>query len=171
MISAVDFAIDALEVSVDDYEACVRAGACALYTSVSGPEMEVLERHIGSTHCRGGRPDRGAEPMNCVAWSDAQAYCKWVGKRLPTRREWERGIGSKHPERGPELHRSVKEQSYFGGEWTASAAGPGDRVSESIRWVGTWRTIDGGSLPRWSPSWQWQLATSRHWMIGFRCAQ
>ena len=32
---------------------------------------------------------RSAHPANCVAPWEAEKYCKWVGKRLPTDAEWE----------------------------------------------------------------------------------
>jgi len=74
------YSIDQNDVTVDDYAACVSASSCS---PADGPHAEFPA-------CNAGAPDRGDHPINCVDWNQAEVYCTWVGKRLPTEAEWEK---------------------------------------------------------------------------------
>jgi formylglycine-generating enzyme required for sulfatase activity len=169
------FELDSVEVSVAEYDRCVRAGACLLYTSASDPALTrnaLIDRHLASSRCRGGRPDRAAEPMNCVSWNGAEAYCKWVGKRLPTRAEWWRGVGSHHPAEAQVLHRSATEKGFYAGEWTATPGGTRKQGPlPELRYVGKWRLLHEDPKRLYTTLEDWQPVDARSPEIGFRCAR
>jgi len=75
------FWIDRTEVTVGAYRVCVEGGACAAPARSSA----ACTYHLGDADL----------PVSCVHWRDADAYCRFTGKRLPTEVEWEyaaRGI-------------------------------------------------------------------------------
>ena len=68
------FYLDRREVTVADYEACVRVGRC------NEPP-----------YTRGAlRFKQEAFPVTLVSWDEAEAFCKFRGARLPTEAEFER---------------------------------------------------------------------------------
>lgn len=65
------FYIDKYKVTQGEYDQCVSTGEC-----------RSNQKYDGFTGDR--------QPVVGVDWNDANSYCTWAGKRLPTEAEWEK---------------------------------------------------------------------------------
>lgn len=81
------FELDQAEVTARQYLACVRAGKCT--TTHYKLRCDPLHRQ----GVEEGKAADESRPMTCVDVSQAEAFCKWMGKRLPTEEEWEYAAG------------------------------------------------------------------------------
>ncbi len=104
--------------------------------------------------------ERSKLPITTVTWADADAYCRWAGKRLPTEAEWEKAA------RGPESF-----EYPWGNEWdpkkintmsenpespySAGGSFPGDKSVYGVydmaanvsEWVADWYDAYPGAPP------------------------
>lgn len=67
--------VERTEATVADIHACIEAGGCSPTDFGRGPGCTV-------------GTERLSHPANCVTHVGARAYCRWIGARLPTVREW-----------------------------------------------------------------------------------
>jgi hypothetical protein len=186
-VAVARFAMDETEVTMDAYAACVSAHACAR------PKED-------NPFCNAKLDGRGKHPVNCVDHRDAEAYCAFVGKRLPTEREWEYAARGGAEQRtfswGEELP-DTKRACYMheGGscpvasfakgafglydmsgnvwEWTSSWFGPYPAELDK----GMFKVYRGGSWSRRFPKWLHNELRNRYRVdehsasLGMRCAR
>jgi formylglycine-generating enzyme required for sulfatase activity len=67
--------MDLTEVTVSQYALCISRGGCG----AAGRDA----------YCNSSTSDRPNHPVNCVDYDQADSYCRWKEKRLPTSDEWE----------------------------------------------------------------------------------
>jgi formylglycine-generating enzyme required for sulfatase activity len=72
------YLIDETEVTNGQYQQCLAAGHCRRPFACSD-SLSILEDS-----------SRANEPVACVDWYEAESYCQWVNRRLPTEAEWEK---------------------------------------------------------------------------------
>lgn len=75
-VSIQTFSMSKTAVTVEQYAECVSQGACT-------------EPGSADQGCNWGKPGKQLHPVNCVYFSQATEYARFMGARLPSESEWE----------------------------------------------------------------------------------
>ncbi|MGD0004170.1 MAG: SUMF1/EgtB/PvdO family nonheme iron enzyme [Anaerolineaceae bacterium] len=133
------FWIDQTDVTNAQYAKCVSAGGC-----------QPPRNNQSSTHASYyGNADFDDYPVIYVDWSQADSYCTWAGRRLPTEAEWEkaaRGTDGRIYPWGKWIDQKKANYGYILGDTTragsypdgASPYGALDMAGNVGQWVADW---------------------------------
>ena len=134
------FWIDQTEVTNGQYQKCIESGVCA-------PPMS-SESYTRDSYYGNSTYDNF--PVIYVDWFQAQTYCEWADRRLPTEAEWEKAArgtdGRKYPWGNGSPNAGLLNFSYDQGDTTevgsypagASPYGAIDMAGNVVEWVADW---------------------------------
>ena len=133
------FEIDKLEAANEQFERFVRETGY-----VTDAEK------AGETSWRYYAKDKPQHPVVKVTWNDANAFCQWAGKRLPSEAEWEKAA------------RGADARSYpWGNQWDAARANAKEAGNRGTTAVGSfpagaspYGVLDmAGNVSEWTSDW------------------
>ncbi len=188
LVSTKSYWIDRAPVTIRQYQAFIEAGgyreakwwskegwqwlqSAQIKTPLYWPN-EMLDGTCADDTCWDNRPVCG------VSWYEAEAYAKFVGKRLPTEAEWERAMTLNNGAMSNMCDRTSGSVWEWTDTWFAPYPGfdpfPYEGYSQ-IYFDGEHRVLKGGSFAtsKWvrRPSFRnWYHPHRREVFAGFRCA-
>ncbi|MDD5224967.1 MAG: SUMF1/EgtB/PvdO family nonheme iron enzyme [bacterium] len=139
------FRMDINEITNAQYRACVDSGKCTVpVKSFSNARFSYF-----------GNPNYDKYPVIYVDWHQANAYCQWIGGRLPTEAEWEyaaRGglSGKRYPwgdndptcdlgaPNGAQYDSCSPGDTLAAGSFTPNGYGLYDLAGNAWEWVNDW---------------------------------
>lgn len=126
------YAIDTYEVSNADYGAFMNA-----------------TQHAAPAYWDDPRLNKPEQPVVGVNWYDANAYCAWAGKRLPTEAEWEHAAKGPHDAHFPWGHTIDPTKANYGQH--VGKTTPVDSYPEGVSAFGVYNMA--GNVFEWVSDW------------------